>query len=215
MSARRVACAPLMIARMSTAEARIEAGAIDDVPWSGNDEREVARMLEDPARQHRRHGLSLPQRLAVDHGVRQRRLRACHRLSALRAAVQQCRLVRIDHAARGSRARSRIDRRRARAAHALRRGLPHPPPQRNAALGAGARHRSLRCAAATCSRWKASSRTSPSASSRSRGLREAERRYHSLFENAIEGIFRTSPEGQYLDANPASPASMATTPRRR
>jgi diguanylate cyclase (GGDEF)-like protein/PAS domain S-box-containing protein len=35
------------------------------------------------------------------------------------------------------------------------------------------------------------------------GLREAERRYHSLFENAIEGIFRTTPEGQYLDANPA------------
>lgn len=34
-------------------------------------------------------------------------------------------------------------------------------------------------------------------------LREAERRYHSLFENAIEGIFRTTPEGQYLDANPA------------
>jgi diguanylate cyclase (GGDEF)-like protein/PAS domain S-box-containing protein len=34
-------------------------------------------------------------------------------------------------------------------------------------------------------------------------LREAERRYHSLFDNAIEGIFRTTPEGQYLDANPA------------
>ncbi|MGC3983198.1 MAG: EAL domain-containing protein [Steroidobacteraceae bacterium] len=34
-------------------------------------------------------------------------------------------------------------------------------------------------------------------------LREAERRYHSLFDNAIEGIFRTKPEGQYLDANPA------------
>jgi diguanylate cyclase (GGDEF)-like protein/PAS domain S-box-containing protein len=34
-------------------------------------------------------------------------------------------------------------------------------------------------------------------------LREAERRYHSLFENAIEGIFRTTPDGQYLDANPA------------
>jgi len=34
-------------------------------------------------------------------------------------------------------------------------------------------------------------------------LREAERRYHSLFENAIEGIFRTTPEGRYLDANPA------------
>ncbi|RYG70652.1 PAS domain S-box protein, partial [bacterium] len=35
------------------------------------------------------------------------------------------------------------------------------------------------------------------------GLREAERRYHSLFENAIEGIFRSTPDGQYLDANPA------------
>ena len=34
-------------------------------------------------------------------------------------------------------------------------------------------------------------------------LREAERRYHSLFDNAIEGIFRTSPDGRYLDANPA------------
>ena len=34
-------------------------------------------------------------------------------------------------------------------------------------------------------------------------LRDAERRYHSLFENAIEGIFRTTPDGQYLDANPA------------
>jgi len=34
-------------------------------------------------------------------------------------------------------------------------------------------------------------------------LREAERRYHSLFENAIEGIFRTTPDGRYLDANPA------------
>jgi diguanylate cyclase (GGDEF)-like protein/PAS domain S-box-containing protein len=34
-------------------------------------------------------------------------------------------------------------------------------------------------------------------------LREAERRYHSLFENAIEGIFRTAPDGHYLDANPA------------
>ena len=34
-------------------------------------------------------------------------------------------------------------------------------------------------------------------------LRAAERRYHSLFENAIEGIFRSTPEGQYLDANPA------------
>jgi diguanylate cyclase (GGDEF)-like protein/PAS domain S-box-containing protein len=34
-------------------------------------------------------------------------------------------------------------------------------------------------------------------------LREAERRYHGLFDNAIEGIFRTSVDGKYLDANPA------------
>jgi diguanylate cyclase (GGDEF)-like protein/PAS domain S-box-containing protein len=34
-------------------------------------------------------------------------------------------------------------------------------------------------------------------------LREAERRYRSLFDNAIEGIFRTTVEGRYLDANPA------------
>src|SRR5690606_40366879 len=34
-------------------------------------------------------------------------------------------------------------------------------------------------------------------------LHEAERRYHSLFDNAIEGIFRTTPDGHYLDANPA------------
>jgi diguanylate cyclase (GGDEF)-like protein/PAS domain S-box-containing protein len=34
-------------------------------------------------------------------------------------------------------------------------------------------------------------------------LREAERRYRSLFDNALEGIFRTTPDGRYLDANPA------------
>jgi PAS domain S-box-containing protein len=37
----------------------------------------------------------------------------------------------------------------------------------------------------------------------SQALREAERRYYNLFENAIEGIFRTTIDGQYLDANPA------------
>lgn len=36
-----------------------------------------------------------------------------------------------------------------------------------------------------------------------RALRNAERRYRSLFDNAIEGIFRTSVDGRYLDANPA------------
>ena len=34
-------------------------------------------------------------------------------------------------------------------------------------------------------------------------LREAERRYYTLFENALEGIFRTTLDGQFLDANPA------------
>ena len=27
--------------------------------------------------------------------------------------------------------------------------------------------------------------------------------YRSLFENAVEGIYRTTPDGRYLDANPA------------
>jgi diguanylate cyclase (GGDEF)-like protein/PAS domain S-box-containing protein len=35
------------------------------------------------------------------------------------------------------------------------------------------------------------------------GLREAERRYRGLFDNALEGIFRTTLEGRYLGANPA------------
>lgn len=34
-------------------------------------------------------------------------------------------------------------------------------------------------------------------------LREAVRRYRSLFEHAVEGIFQTTPDGRYLDANPA------------
>lgn len=34
-------------------------------------------------------------------------------------------------------------------------------------------------------------------------LRDAETRYRSIFENAVEGIFQTSLTGQYLDANPA------------
>jgi diguanylate cyclase (GGDEF)-like protein/PAS domain S-box-containing protein len=34
-------------------------------------------------------------------------------------------------------------------------------------------------------------------------LRETERRYRSLFDNALEGIFRTTPDGRYLDANMA------------
>jgi PAS domain S-box-containing protein len=34
-------------------------------------------------------------------------------------------------------------------------------------------------------------------------LREAEAKYRSIFENATEGIFRTTPAGRYLSANPA------------
>jgi PAS domain S-box-containing protein len=33
--------------------------------------------------------------------------------------------------------------------------------------------------------------------------RQAEERFHSIFENAIEGIFQTTPKGRYLSVNPA------------
>ncbi|MBF2028777.1 MAG: GAF domain-containing protein [Oscillatoriales cyanobacterium C42_A2020_001] len=34
-------------------------------------------------------------------------------------------------------------------------------------------------------------------------LKAAEAKYHSIFDNAIEGIFQTTPDGYYLSANPA------------
>ena len=34
-------------------------------------------------------------------------------------------------------------------------------------------------------------------------LRQAEQKYRSIFENAVEGIFQTSPDGRYISANPA------------
>ncbi|OYY93886.1 MAG: GGDEF domain-containing protein [Hydrogenophilales bacterium 28-61-23] len=34
-------------------------------------------------------------------------------------------------------------------------------------------------------------------------LRETERRYRSIFEHATEGIFQTTPDGRYINANPA------------
>jgi len=34
-------------------------------------------------------------------------------------------------------------------------------------------------------------------------LRTAEEKYRGIFEHAIEGIFQTSPDGQYVSANPA------------
>ena len=34
-------------------------------------------------------------------------------------------------------------------------------------------------------------------------LRQAETKYRSIFENAVEGIFQTTPDGHYLSVNPA------------
>ena len=34
-------------------------------------------------------------------------------------------------------------------------------------------------------------------------LRESERKSRSIFENAVEGIFQTTPDGRYLNVNPA------------
>ena len=34
-------------------------------------------------------------------------------------------------------------------------------------------------------------------------LRQAETKYRSIFENAVEGIFQTTPDGHYIDVNPA------------
>jgi PAS domain S-box-containing protein len=34
-------------------------------------------------------------------------------------------------------------------------------------------------------------------------LRQAEEKYRNLFENAVEGVFQTTPDGRYLSANPA------------
>ena len=36
-----------------------------------------------------------------------------------------------------------------------------------------------------------------------RGTAPAEAKYRSIFENAVEGIFQTTPDGHYLSANPA------------
>ncbi|UCE64051.1 MAG: PAS domain S-box protein, partial [Nitrospirota bacterium] len=34
-------------------------------------------------------------------------------------------------------------------------------------------------------------------------LRQAEEKYHSIFENAVEGIFQSTPDGRYMSVNPA------------
>jgi len=38
---------------------------------------------------------------------------------------------------------------------------------------------------------------------REEALRQAEERYHGIFDNATEGIFQTTPQGRFLTANPA------------
>ena len=34
-------------------------------------------------------------------------------------------------------------------------------------------------------------------------LRESERKYRNIFENAVEGVFQAGPDGRFLDINPA------------
>ena len=41
-----------------------------------------------------------------------------------------------------------------------------------------------------------------------RELRESEQKYRSIFENAVDGIFQTSPEGRLLSANPVPGADL-------
>jgi len=36
-----------------------------------------------------------------------------------------------------------------------------------------------------------------------KALEESEKRYRSIFENAVEGFFQTTPDGRFIDANPA------------
>jgi PAS domain S-box-containing protein len=42
-------------------------------------------------------------------------------------------------------------------------------------------------------------------------LREAEHRYRTIFEHAVEGIFQTTPDGRYLNANPALAETLGYT----
>jgi len=41
-----------------------------------------------------------------------------------------------------------------------------------------------------------------------RSLRQAEEKYRNIFENAVEGIYQTTPEGRYLTVNPAFAAML-------
>ena len=45
-------------------------------------------------------------------------------------------------------------------------------------------------------------------------LRRAEERYRGIFENAIEGLFQMSPDGRFIDVNPAHGADAGIRRRR-
>ena len=51
---------------------------------------------------------------------------------------------------------------------------------------------------------KGRSWTSPPASAAEEALRESEERLHGLFDNATIGMYRTTPDGRILFANPAA-----------
>ncbi len=40
------------------------------------------------------------------------------------------------------------------------------------------------------------------------GLRQAKEKYHAIFENAVEGIYQTTPEGRFITANPRLAAML-------
>jgi PAS domain S-box-containing protein len=60
-----------------------------------------------------------------------------------------------------------------------------------------------RVAARLRQEWEQAREESERAREAEAALRQAEQKYRSIFENAIEGIFQTSPDGRYLSANPA------------
>jgi PAS domain S-box-containing protein len=51
--------------------------------------------------------------------------------------------------------------------------------------------------------WEQAREESARAREAEAALRQAEQKYRGIFENAVEGIFQTSPDGRYLSANPA------------
>jgi PAS domain S-box-containing protein len=51
--------------------------------------------------------------------------------------------------------------------------------------------------------WAQAREESERARQAEEALRQAEHKYRSIFENAVEGIFQTTPDGRYLSANPA------------